>query len=170
MVMVPLKVGTLSLGWWSVVYCGGPKMIVSLSFSPGWPAPTSVWAMLWRSSCSSCARPASKSASVICGVEDGSDPPPVAAGLSTVKHEYGLFGLPELSTKAFQPLMVLLPTFPASPGVTAWMFTPDTTPLTPAVVFHGTVTLPDVWANMTSLELTNRCPRRIVRPGPEFPN
>ncbi len=49
------------------------------------PDPTSVWAMLWRNSCSSCARPASKSASVICGVVDGSVPPPVASGLSTVR-------------------------------------------------------------------------------------
>src|SRR5258708_27855487 len=66
--------------------------------------------MAWCSSCSSCARPASKSASVICGVVDGSVPPPVAWGLLTVKHE-----------KRLASIVVLVPdpTLPAEPGCTA---------------------------------------------------
>src|ERR1700687_1066573 len=117
--MVPLKLGTFSLGWWSVVYCGGPKMIVSLSFSPAWPAVDRDCAMLWCSSCSSWARPASKSDTVICGVDDGSDPFPVACGLLTVRQ--GLKGLFSMT------LMVFEPTLPAEAG---WTATTSTTPLT----------------------------------------
>src|SRR5579859_3096417 len=138
--MVPLNEGTLSLGWWSVVYAGGPKMMVGLSFSPGWPAVASCCAMLWWSSCSSCARPASKSASVIWGVFDGSVPPPVACGLVTDRLEYGLPSI---------VVIVLEPTLPAEPGATA--ITLACAVPGPADVIHGTVTLAVVWANSSWL-------------------
>src|ERR1700687_5776565 len=132
-------------------------MIVSLSFSPGWPPPTSVWAMAWCSSCSSCARPASKSASVICGVVDGSVPPPVAAELSTPKHPvppgghgYGL-----------ESMLVIVPepTFPAEPAVTAITLTAGLVPP------HATNVSPDCWANVMPLVLSSLCPYGRISPG-----
>src|SRR5713101_982685 len=113
--------------------------------------------MPWCSSCSSCARAASKSVSVICGVDDASVPPPVACGLSTVRHENWLPSI------ALAPEMVSPPTLPAEPATTATMLTPV------AVPPHLTIVSPEVCANSILLELTRRWPRYRRIPGLVWP-
>src|SRR5258708_2965752 len=109
--------------------------------------------MPWWSSCSSVARAESKSVSVICGVEDASAPPPVACGLSTVRHENWL------PTIALAPEMVSLPTLPGEPATTATMLTPGTD------APHLTTVSPVVCANSILLELIRRWPRYRRIPG-----
>src|SRR5690348_7277142 len=152
--MVPVNVGTLSPGWWSVVNCAGPKMIESLSFSPALTPVESCCAIDWCSDCSSWPRAESKSASVISGVEDGSVPPPVACGLVTVT-----FDPSNGSQQCSICVIVWSPTFPTEPGVTAITLTVFWPP------FQGTTVSAEVCANSIPFVFVRRCPYLKSRPG-----
>src|SRR3981081_2384116 len=129
-------------------------MMVSLSFSPVCPEVDSVWAVLWCSCFSSWARPARKSETVICGVDEGSDPPPVACGLVTPRqepgHGYGVWAM---------DVIVLDPTLPGEPACTAITLACAVPPP------HGTVVAPDCWAKAMPFELMSLCPLSPTKPG-----
>src|SRR4029077_6891528 len=148
--MVPLKLGTLSPGLWSVLNCGEPKTMVWLSFSPDPCAACSSCASSWCRDCSSWARPASKSASLMRGADEGSVPWPVAWGFVTETR----LGAERLSSMV---VIVWSPTLPVLPGMSA-------TTLAVAVPFQGTKVLPEVCANSRPFVVFNRWPLGKTRP------
>src|SRR5438105_10060903 len=156
--MVPLKAGTLSPGLWSVLNWGAANTIVWLSFSPDLRAAASCWAISWCSDCSSWARPASKSDTVICGVDDGSVPPPVACRFVTWILD------PSNGSQQFSICVIVWsPTLPPEPGFTAMTLTVFWPP------FQGTTVSPDVCANSRPLLFNSRWPYLKTRPGEVVP-
>src|SRR5882672_4868050 len=108
--------------------------------------------------CSSCARAASKSDTVIWGVDDGSVPPPVACRLVTWIFD------PSNGSQQFSIwLIVRSPTLPAEPGFTAMTLTVFWPP------FQGTIVSADVCANSSPLVLSRRWPYLKTSPGEVVP-